>query len=285
MIEVMTPSIAVIGDGALERSICLLADHEGLRCSSFSTFEQFRSQLADIASIVLLVKGEERSSPATALGLLRLDLEFKGRIMITSFAPQRVTVGQEMSGLLKTAGCFYLRPPFLVEDFRKMVAPERSLSDEQMDHVRDVILTYKIVQMARLLNHTYTNKFALTLAHLRELEKLSYYSQPPFNRVMSELRAARDHLDRYKLQTFRSDIEKLLRLTHESKRKQSVNRTSMGTQWDSIDAWLDLSERVSDEMESMVSEIFNQSKQAQRAIRDIFEALTRWEEKASIGTK
>jgi hypothetical protein len=213
--------------------------------------------------------------------VIRLDCNFRGTIFILSFTPQSWAIKQPGGEVIETTGCSYLQLPILSNELRALLTPRAGLSDEEMTYVRKKLSARRIFQAASSLRHDYENKFSLAFTHLRSVEKLSYFTPPDAQRVAKEVRGLKAHLSREKVERFSTEVTALLTAAVEWRNNRSCGfSSSLESQWNQIEAWLQLSSMLTNEVESEMSEIFIRAKRLETALRKILAVVTALKEEA-----
>lgn len=278
----MPEEVAVVGDEAVRQFMTQLVQAAGLSC----TYSPARYLTAvppgrlDRVRMVCLCS-PDGSKTLRAVQIIRLQHDFRGTILILSFTPRSWVVGQEGGEAIETAGCFYLQLPALKDDLRALVRQHVSLTAEEMARIRKQLTARRILQAASSLRHDYENRLSLALTHLRSVEKLSHFTHPDVQRVAKEAMRLKEHLSREKVETFRSAVTALLTDAAEWKGEGARGISPpLETEWNEVEAWLQLSIVPVGEGGDEMSEIFARAKRLEAALRNILAAVLNLKEEA-----
>jgi hypothetical protein len=277
----MVTGMAVIGDAPLQNLIAQIAQSRGVSCVCYHPSERPGDELTKAQMIVLILLSKNSGNILESLRALRLDVGFRGIVVVLSFIPLGWIAKQQGGEALRTPGCFYLPLPFLVEEFIQLATRRVELSDAEMSQVRRKLGARQVDQEASKIRHDYDGKFSMVLAHLREIEKLSYFSNPDLRRVEREIHGITIHLTREKIEGFQTDVGKLLEAAAKWRgNEKSHDLISLDGHWAVLDDWFELNETLGSDIEPSLSELFKRAQQTQTAIRAILAAVTSLKEEA-----
>jgi hypothetical protein len=271
----MTHRVAVASTGPLRSLIHQMLEGEDLVCDSisFANWTNVGMCHAEIAILDLASGGALEVH--TGLKHLRASLDFRGALLVVSFLPIEITLKDEGGEAISTPGCFYIQLPCLIEWIREVLLHWVVLSDDEMAQARKILTARDIAHAASARKHDYENRLALAFAHLREVEKLSYFSIPDPGRLSKELYSINLHLTREKIYNLRTDLTALLKQADTWKGNNHPSSSyPLDKQWSAVESWLELSDRWHDQAHLDFNEVFKQAKQLHTALKEILAVIT-----------
>lgn len=281
----MAVDIAVINGLNLRRLVANVAEAHGW---SVEFFEESRISATTLPhelkrdSIILLDLAGTDNKTLNLVSDLRLEQEFRGRLVVLSFMFPAQISSFEGHEVLDTDGCFYLRLPCLNNDLDQLIVCRTALSDHAMERVRKLLGANRIVRAASALKHDSGNKFGLALAHFRTLQKLSYFREPKVDDVLKELRSVTLHLTDEKVRGIRHDVQDLFMFAENwGVPNDANNLASLDECWKALDDWFDMIGTIESEPRPDMAEIFRRSKRTQTSVKDILEAVSSLKEIAN----
>jgi hypothetical protein len=262
--------IAVCGDEPLQNLITHITKRLDLHCASYDSFDKLKNNLNEVLTAAVTLTDKGMNETLAEIRSLRLN-GFRGSILILSFIPRARITRNQGGEILEIQGCYFLQLPVTVSGMVKLLKQQVMLSEEDMYLVRKRLYAHHVGQLASTIKHDYENKFGLALAHLRELEKLSYFSEPNLRQVSREVSHIRISLTRNKVKAWRSDLVSLL---------SEITKWT-GTEQDHdflndfvlIENWFYLVDSVNYDAEHILEETFKVAKQAHTAIRRIMASV------------
>jgi hypothetical protein len=157
--------------------------------------------------------------------------------------------------------------PLILGSIELIIGEQLVLSEESMRLVRKKLCAHQVSRAVSALKHDFENKFSLALAHLRELEKLSYFAEPDSKRVLKEVNYLKTYLTRGRIQSCRSDLSSLLA---EIKKWTGAEQDyGVLDEFNLIDDWFEFVDSVNAGVEKEAYKIFKFSKQAHTAIKEL----------------
>jgi hypothetical protein len=275
----MTAETAVIVEPPFQQLIDRIAHGRGLACTYLQPAARPDARQARFKVVVLGLINRAAGETFDTIRSLRLEAGFGGLIVVLSFSGRESLAAQPGGEALNTPGCVYLRLPFLADEFVRLAASRLDLSSEEWSSVRRTLGADRIAKEASALRHDYENKFSLALAHLRELEKLSYFAGPDPARVERLVQGVGLHLTRAKAEQFRKDVTALLEASGRWRGFAGAS-DSPSARWVAIDSWLELSEAPESAAAVSLGEVFKRAGEAQAAIRSVLAEIKSLKEEA-----
>lgn len=278
----MTNGIAVIGDDILTDLICFIAKSSNVPCAPCHFEELYDGKLTQAEAIIFDLNTRNVEMTAEAILSLRLDLEFRGAIIVLSFAPRDLTEGRQHGPVFRNAGCALFQLPFLVGNLLKLIAGGRErLCVEALEDIRERLGAVRVCRLASVLRHDYANKFSLSLAHLRVIEKFAYFTALDPNRVMREVQRVQLHLPILKFENFRRDITQLAKVPVLASHVEHVdNPLNLEKQWSIFSNWYKLCDIAADEIDSDFSQLFETAKNLRESIENLLSFIDSLKERA-----
>lgn len=270
----MDDGIAIVSMNYPQELVRLLAKEQSPNVVHHPTLPS-QSSLTKFSVVVLNTSAQDVDRVLDNINVLRTERMFLGTIVITSFLSRSWFSTQEDGVLINTKGCIHVQLPFLVEEFNQLIMRCVRLDEEEVSGVRRLLQANKLVKNARYIGHDYDNKFALVLAHLREIEKLSYYNPPQADLVVDVIKILRSSLTREKVQKFRADTTQLLEYADECF-ANSTSRIMLlaDNYWIAFESWFELVEVKHNVLDIDLGEVFAQAKRVQCAIKEILKAIS-----------
>jgi len=280
----MAVDIALINGGTLRQAVANIAQAKGLSTGFFDISDisaESISRELKTNSIVLMNVLEDPGGSLNFFIELRLDRGFRGTGGILSFLPLvqfSVLAGHQM---LDTDSCFYLHLPCHINKLVHHIVRRAPLSDCSMENLRKSLGALRIVHQAGTLKHDVGNKLGLALAHLRTLEKLSYFDEPKPADVFKEVRHISLCLTSEKIRDIRRDVEQLCALAENcGLLNDSTNLPVLDNCWTALANWSRLIEETESGIRPSPTETFKRSKLVQSSVKTILERVSYLRESA-----
>lgn len=263
---------SLIYQASLPDSIVRIAENQGFNVVFFSKLSDIKFD--QIQVVISGRLGDLDDKSFDNLIRIRLDLDFRGTVLVLSFSPRKRIIRQEETGILNTQGCFYLQLPFRVEDFVQEVMRPDNFSDKEMKQVVEKLGIIQVSRLAREIGHNHVNALSLALAHFNKIEKLSYYKSPALKEIIENTQAIHFYLTGKKIENFRKAVVSFIK-SLEKWQPDEYEKLSLplDSHWKTIGEWFDFSESLTFKIEFNLSELFHRAKLTETALRSILTVI------------
>lgn len=275
----MTAETAVITEPPFQHLMDRIIRAREVSCTFYPPPVRPDVRQARFKVVVLGLIDRAAAETFDSIRALRLAAGFGGLIVVLAFPEWEALTNRPGGEALNTPGCVYLQLPFLIDEFVRLAAYQLDLSQEEWSSVRRTLGAERIAKDASTLRHDYENKFSLALAHLRELEKLSYFAGPDPARVERLVQGVGLHLTHAKVARFREDVTALLDASGRWRGGDGAS-DSPGASWAAIDGWLELTEAPEHAADFSLVDVFKRAGEAQAAIRGVLAQIKSLKEEA-----
>jgi len=269
----MEEGIAIVSVSRQQELVRLLNKAQSINVTYHPVLPS-QSSLTELSVVILSTSAQDVERVLDSINILRSERMYLGTIVVISFMPRKWFLTQEDGVLINTKGCDYIQLPFLVEDFSQLISRRVRLSHEELSDVRRLLRASRFIKNAGYIGHKYKNKFARALAHLREVEKLSYYNPPQVELVADEVETLKGSLTREKVHELHAAVTHLLE-SASGCLEGSISRSLLlaDDYWMAFEPWFDLVEEGNGVIESDLVGVFTQAKRVQLAIREILKLI------------
>lgn len=236
-------------------------------------------KLSTTKAVVLIVTAENLTHVIEDIKSLRVDKSYRGKIITASFCTENWLTGQSSSEMFQAGRCLYLRMPFLVKELEDLIT-KSTFANENSPDTNRILQSINLAEAASSMGHYYKNKFALALALLREIEKLSYYKPPQVELVVDEIETLKGILTPEKVRNFRDVVSQLLEDATECLGGLNATTLLPDDYWRAFELWFKLVEAINGEANLDLIEVFVRAKQVQLAIEESFTAIAKLKDEA-----
>jgi len=273
--------VAVLGNNFIRHTVEKIAHDKGFISLFFKILEEMTSEIADVQVIIVSLCDEEIFTVFKNIQFLRTRLRYRGPLIILSFFTKEWIVKQEWGEFVNTPGCFYLQMPFLVHNLVNLLTNTINLSDEAMLYTSKRLGARHITRKVGFIKHYCDNEFALALAHMRELEKLSYFKDPNLKQVLREFAFLKNVLTEDKFKEMQYSLEELAKDVSEWDITDIdlVVLTSNECK-ENISSWFQFCQRTLNSIELDKYELFERAKLVRDSLGKIFLSLKNLKRKA-----